>query len=244
MRWTAGSVHAQGCWWGSRHNRSLAFCDFIMDILILMKTWMKKQKCILDMTSKYIKPTSMRVWNTLEVEESFGKNIVLLVLPAITSWRFPRGLCWPFEHGISYAFPFWHAQWITSIHIYIPRTTRTIKIDGVFFNPVSSEITRFCPSLQVSSKKPGFSQSCNFCDFAKWCLIFVQPFKIMMHSICIAHSCAPCNTPSFLAFSRSRNRLQPNAGAWPPKCVQAHGESPAAVPPFSQGETSFQWNLH
>ena len=100
-----------------------------------------------------------------------------------------------------------------------------------FFNPVSSEITRFCPSLQVSSKKPGFSQSCNFCDFAKWCLIFVQPFKIMMHSICIAHSCAPCNTPSFLAFSRSRNRLQPNAGAWPPKCVQAHGESPAAVHP-------------
>lgn len=112
-----------------------------------------------------------------------------------------------------------------------------------FFNPVFSEITRFRPSLQVSSKKPGFSQSYNFCDFAKWCLIFVQPFKIMMHSICIAHSCAPCNTPSFLAFSRSRIRLQPNAGAWPPKCVQAHGESPAAVPPFSQGETSFQYNL-
>lgn len=55
----------------------------------------------------------------------------------------------------------------SQVYIYIPRTTRTIKIDGFFFNPVSSEITRFCPSLQVSSKKPGFSQSCNFCDFAK-----------------------------------------------------------------------------
>ena len=60
---------------GKQTQQKLGVLRFYHGYIDIDENMDEKQMCILDLTSKYIKPTSMRVWNTLEVEESFEKTL-------------------------------------------------------------------------------------------------------------------------------------------------------------------------